>query len=84
VKLILGYDHDDEYWRQDINHHLSPKNSAGLVIFDDLEPIPVNYVSNEKIQKETNPIVSPSAVPIRLYVDREGSHILYDWVCTLA
>lgn len=48
VELILGYDHDDEYWRQDINHHLSPKNSAGSVIFDNLEPIPVNYVSIRK------------------------------------
>lgn len=55
VELILGYDHDDEYWRQDINHHLSPKNSAGSVIFDDLEPIPVNYVSIRKDPKGDRP-----------------------------
>jgi hypothetical protein len=48
VELILGYDHDDEYWRQEINHHLSPKNSAGSVIFEDHEPIPVSYVSIRK------------------------------------
>jgi hypothetical protein len=48
VELILGYDHDDEFWRRDINHRLSPKNSAGLDIYEELEPIPVNYVSIRK------------------------------------
>lgn len=50
VELILGYDHDDEYWRQNNHHHLSPRNSDGSVIlFDDKnKTIPINYVSIRK------------------------------------
>lgn len=48
VELILGYDHDDEYWQQEHNHHLSPKGENGASIYDDQEPIPVNYVAIRK------------------------------------
>ena len=50
VELILGYDHDDEYWRQDNHHHLSPRSSDGsAIVFDDKhETIPINYVSIRK------------------------------------
>ena len=50
IELILGYDHDDEYWRLDNHHHLSPRNSDGsAILFDDKhEAIPINYVSIRK------------------------------------
>ena len=50
VELILGYDHDDEYWQQNHNHQLSPKEYGGT-IYDDHEPIPINYVA---IRKDPN------------------------------
>jgi hypothetical protein len=48
VELILGYDHDDEYWRQETNHHLLPKSDIGSVIFNDHTPIPIQFVSIKK------------------------------------
>lgn len=53
VELILGYDHDDEFWRQEANHHLSPKSDKGAVIFNDHEPIPIHFLS---IKKESDRI----------------------------
>jgi len=47
VELILGYDHDDEYWQQDRNHHLSP-TKYGEIMYKDHEPIPVSFVSIHK------------------------------------
>ena len=52
VELILGYDHDDTYWRHEGNHHLSPKSDKGSVIFNNLEPIPIRFVSIEKDPNE--------------------------------
>lgn len=50
VELILGYDHDDEYWGLDEHHQLSPK-SHHEPIFTDQEPIRINYIS---IRKDPN------------------------------
>ncbi len=51
VELMLGYDHDDEYWRMENNHQLSPKNHKGKVLFNDHEPIPIKFIS---IRKDPN------------------------------
>jgi hypothetical protein len=51
VELMLGYDHDDDYWRLENNHQLSPKNDKGVVLFNDHDPIPIKFFS---IRKDPN------------------------------
>lgn len=55
VELFLGYDHDDGYWRQEANHHLSPKSTKGLVIYNDHELIPIQYISIRKESSDDRP-----------------------------
>jgi hypothetical protein len=72
VELILGYDHDDEYWRQEFNHYLSPTNNDGSVIFGDHEPIPSTMSRYGKIQLGIFPIVaSPSTIYVKQHSTME-------------
>ncbi|KAL7537911.1 hypothetical protein ACHAXR_008152 [Thalassiosira sp. AJA248-18] len=49
VELILGYDHDDPYWANH-DHQIIPHKS-GTPLYEDREPIPINWVS---IRKDPN------------------------------
>jgi len=50
TELILGYDHDDEYWQQDRNRRLVLET-----IYNDTKTVPINFVGIRKNAKGGRP-----------------------------